>query len=351
MIKKSLKTLGILKVFQFLLAFLCVSAPITETQALCGWFKGKKKSKKKSRDKKDVSDQKKQNKRKVKIRITNKKNRNRVLNQKITNKKNRKKENENTAAHSKKIVSTGLSAVEAQNNSNKIVEKFLKSIGAKSINTPSLESLRNNSAKALRESMHFLLPPSQFYDYPTSEGAIVTVPLKPLKTIPLIGSSSKEFIDQVILFLADSKFNPKLEGFISNLEHSIKSIRQEQKVFKEKLLKFMELHKKYQDPKKCKLNFEESKFGILLDSSKKIASWVNGMKKSNPQDDQQNCKNYILRELNTIERILGDEETKEKRETVQVQKVMYERPKSQEPQDQSKDHHTNMRSLQQSEGG
>ena len=320
MIKKSLKTPGILKLFQFLLAFICVSAPITETQALFGWFKKKKppSEKKKSRNKKDVSNQKKDKKKSKKTRA-------RFPNQ-------AKSKKTNTAAQSKKPVYKDLSKGKLQQESDKNVAKYLKSIGVNSTNTPTLEDLRNNTAKALGGHMHLVLPASNFYDHPTSEGEIVTVPLKPLKTMPLIEPSSKEFIEHTRNFLGDPNLTPKLDDFIRILEHSIQSMPKEKKIFEEKLLTFMELHKKYHDPKKCRLDFEQPKFNVLLDSSKKIESWVNEMKKNNPQDDQQHYKNSILTELNTIERILGYEETKKKIETTQFQKVIY----SQDSQDQSK---------------
>ena len=331
MIKKSLKTLGILKFFQFLLAFLCISAPILHTQAFFGFFK--KKKKKPAESKKSV------NKRaKGKIITKGKKSVNTRANGKIIakNKKPVKqkkpkhhRDKKSVPGHSKKQDYTNLSKGKLQSESNKNVAKYLKTIDAKSSLTPVLEELYGNSANAMMGVMHLVLPASELYGPPQSDGAIVTVPLK---KNPLIESSSKEFVANIIKFLEGHTFNPKTETFIQNLEYANQLTIEEQKIFKEKLKPFIELHKNYHDPKQCKLNFEKSKFSILLDHAKKIESLVSMVKQSNPQDDLQNYKNSILSELNTIETILGYKKTDKKTEIVKVEKTTYERPKGQEDQ-------------------
>ena len=328
MIEKSLKRLSILKFFQFLLAFLCFSAPIVKTEAFLNFLKNKKKP---AESKKSVN-------KRAKIK-SHAKDKNSDKEKKV-NKKSKKnakhpRDKKSVPGHSKKQ-GNDLSEKNLQRYSDENVTIFGNKIGCKSSFRPQREDILDDSAKAMESFMPALLPASQFYDYPKSNKEIVTVPLK---KDPLIESSGKEFTRQVSLFLADHKFDPKLKGYIENLQHANQSIPKEKKVFKEKLSPFMELHKKYHDPKKCRLNFEESKFSILLDHAKKIEALVSVVKQNNPQDDLQSYKNSILTELNAIENILGYKETKEKRETVQVQKVTYERPKGQEGQ--SKDEQNN----------
>jgi hypothetical protein len=317
MITKPLKTVSILKVFQFLLTFLCVFAPITQTQALFGLFKKKKQpvANNNSRNKRGASDQKRKQ--------TNQKRRKSKNIKKTRNPSNQSKRKK-TSIQDKYIK---LFDKKLQEQSDENVVKFGKSIGAKLTITPSLEDLRNNSAKALSEYMPSVLPASQFYDYPTSDGATVTVPLKAYPVMPLMDAKTRDFIHNTTQFLEDPKIDPNPKGFIQFLDNTNQLMPKEKKVFKEKLQAFMELHKQYHNPKQCKLNFEESKFGVLIDSAKKIEALVNGIKQNNLQDDLQDCKNSILRELNAIENILGYDQTRAKTEMVQVEKVTYQSPK------------------------
>jgi hypothetical protein len=331
--KKYFKTIENLKVFQLLLAFICVSYPIMETQAILGFFKKKKKPPENNKYINSVIKDKKLEKNSIgandrkfgKIKKTNKKSK------KTANHHRFKK---SIPTHSKRQEYTSLSTSKLQIDSNKNVDLYLKKNNINIKIEPPLTSMRNNSAEAMKSALCRVLPLSMCYDYPTSNREIVTVPLK---KVPDIESSGKEFINQVSLFLADPQSNPKLESFANDLERYITCMKKEKTILKKELIEFMELHKKYHDPKKCVLNFEQSNFDVLLDSSKKIMRLIQGVKKNGDHDHMAQEKYAMLKELNTIENILGYEKTKEKIETVQVKKVTYERPAIEAQGDQHKD--------------
>lgn len=335
MIKKSLKTISVLKVFQCFLAFLCLSAPIIKTEAIFGWFEKKKKpvednNKKK---KKPANQKKEKNKKKktIKKKGSNKKAKTK-LQKKISDKKPKAKlENGISAKTAAKTVNQQYHSMDTESVNAENIKEFAEKNGLTldpRQTMPSYEACKSDLSTQM-----FGLVPSWFkvhsyYAGPVTQGPLITVS-------PIIGSEIKTIAQPLILALQDlldKNEDPTKAGLVPEsqriaelhrknlfdfLKKHLSDSKHSQAEYKKSISHFIELHKAYHGDSST-LDFLPSQYSQLLD----ICNNIKGISKK--------TNTFVHDQLNQIESILGLGQTT--REPCLVQKVRYVRPKNPENQ-------------------